>query len=200
MNLIEQVHDRHVIGRRVRVLGRHFAELLPRDATVLDVGCGDGLLAQLIAAARPDLTLHGIDIQVRPQAAIPVTAFDGRTIPREDSSCDAVMMADVLHHTDDPLVLLREARRVARSCIVLKDHLREGILAGATLRFMDQVGNRRHAVPLPCNYWTRAQWTAAFPALGLTIDAWREALGLYPWPANLVFGRSLHFMARLTCR
>ncbi|HWE36605.1 MAG TPA: methyltransferase domain-containing protein [Isosphaeraceae bacterium] len=197
MGLIDRVHDRHVHGRRVRVLCEHLAALVPAGASVLDVGCGDGLLARLLLDRRPDLDVRGIDVLVRPGTHVPVAPFDGRTIPEADGGVDVVLFVDVLHHTDDPTVLLREAARVARRAVVLKDHTRDGLLAGPTLRFMDDVGNARHGVALPHNYWPRRRWHEAFAALGLSVVAWRDDLGLYPRPADWVFGRSLHFVARL---
>jgi len=198
MALIERIHGSYVHTRRVRTLADRLAALLPRGATVLDVGCGDGLLDRLILDARPDLTIRGLEFLVRPDAAIEVTAFDGLTIPYEDGAFDVVMFVDVLHHTDDPRVLLREAARVSRRLVVLKDHTRDGVLAGATLRFMDRVGNARHGVPLPYNYWTRRRWTEAFSSLGLRVERWEKKLGLYPKPADWVFGRELHFVAELS--
>jgi hypothetical protein len=73
---------------------------------------------------------------------------------------------DVLHHTNDPVLLLREAARVARNTIVIKDHTLDGFAAGPTLRFMDRIGNRRYNVALPYNYWPKQQWLSAFEALG----------------------------------
>ncbi len=197
MTLIETIHGNFVHERRTRALSKHFAELLPVGARVLDIGCGDGLFAALIARQRPDLTVQGIDVAVRPQTHIPVVPFDGRTIPYPDRSFDAVMFVDVLHHTDDPLVLLREAGRVTSSAVLIKDHTLDGLLAGRRLRFMDRVGNARHGVDLPYNYWPRSRWLEAFTALGWTVEAWRTSLGLYFWPASLVFERSLHFVALL---
>ena len=107
------------------------------------------------------------------------------------------MMVDVLHHTIDPTVLLREAARVTREYVVLKDHCLEGPFAGVTLKFMDRVGNSRHGVPLPYNYWRRTRWQAAFSELGLEVDRWSQRLGLYPPPAGWFFDRRLQFLARL---
>ena len=110
---------------------------------------------------------------------------------------DVVMLVDVLHHAADPLVVLCEARRTAKQAIVIKDHLCDGWLARPTLSFMDRVGNCRHGVSLPYNYLCLSQWHDAFASLGLCVDAWSTRLDLYPWPAKLIFERSLHFITRL---
>ena len=197
ISVVDLVHDSFVHNRRVRVLCKHLAAVMPQNARVLDVGSGDGLLASMLMARRPDLRIEGIDIGVREKTHIPVTAFDGNKIPFPDRSFDVVMFVDVLHHTNDPEVLLREAKRVASHAVVIKDHTRDGFLAGITLRFMDRVGNMRHSVPLPYNYWPRKRWMEAFEKLGFSIDNWIGRLGLYPIPANWLFDRSLHFVARL---
>jgi len=196
MTLIEQIHGRYVHGRRVRVLAGKLSALIPDKSTVLDVGCGDGRLAQLLLKDRPSLSLIGVDVLVRPDACIPVAWFDGKTLPQADHSVDVVMLVDVLHHTEDPNILLREAVRVARQALIVKDHLREGLFAGSILRFMDEIGNRRHGVALPHNYWTRAQWRKASGELKVTTKNWDESLHLYPFAADWLFGGSLHFIAR----
>ena len=80
MNFIARVHDRLVFRRRARVLSELLAGLLPNEATVLDVGCGDGLIDKLILERRPDVTVSGIDVMVRPSSRIPVTQCDGTSI------------------------------------------------------------------------------------------------------------------------
>lgn len=197
MSLLARLHERFVFRRRVRVLGELVAELVPPDASVLDVGCGDGSIARAVARQRPDVAVRGLDVLVRPDAAIPVEPFDGVTIPRADGSVDAVLLVDVLHHTDDPERLLGEALRVARRAVVIKDHTREGLLAGLTLRLMDWVGNAPHGVALPYNYWRRERWHEAFRRLGAAPAVWVDRLRLYPPPASWLFDRSLHFVARL---
>ena len=77
---------------------------------MLDLGCGDGQIAAGVQALRPELTLRGADVLVRPKTRIEVDLFDGATLPYSDRSFDAVMIVDVLHHTDDPARILREAR------------------------------------------------------------------------------------------
>jgi SAM-dependent methyltransferase len=197
MNLLELIHSRHVYGRRTRVLSAHLAALLPPGARVLDVGCGDGLIARAMMQQRPDVAITGLDVLPRAHTHIPVLPFDGQRLPCATGSVDVVSFIDVLHHTSDPLILLREAARVARLGILLKDHTRTGLLADSTLRFMDRVGNARYGVALPYNYWTEPQWRQAFAALGLRIVVWRQDLRLYVWPASWLFDRSLHVIAYL---
>ncbi len=197
MSLIESVHGNYVHKRRIAILSDRFSKLIPSNSRVLDVGCGDGRLARLIADKRPDISIQGIDVRLRNDAAIPAEAFDGESIPYGRDSFDVVMFVDVLHHTREPMILLREAVRTARQVLLIKDHLVKGIFAHATLRFMDWVGNARHGVALPYNYWTPAQWQGAFETLGLNTNYWQRNLKLYPFPAHLIFGRSLHFIAEL---
>src|SRR5207245_10422303 len=130
------------------------------------------------------------------QSHIPAERLDGRVIPYGNASFDVVMFVDVLHHTPDPMGLLREAVRITRRTILIKDHPLNGFLAGPTLRFMDWVANARHGIATPYNYWTRQQWFEAFATLGLTVKVWKTKLGLYR-PAGWLFGRELHFIACL---
>jgi len=197
MSLLGRLHGQHVHSRRVRVLCDCLSKLIPQGASVLDVGCGDGLLASLFKQQRPDVEISGIDTLVRQHTQIPVVRFDGKSIPYADNSFDLVMFVDVLHHTDDPTILLREGTRVGKTGIVVKDHTRNGVLPGLTLRFMDWVGNAPHGVVLPYNYWPRQRWFEAFESLGLTACGWNDNLKLYPRPASWFFERSLHFAARL---
>jgi ubiquinone/menaquinone biosynthesis C-methylase UbiE len=194
--MLGRLHHHLIYRRRVRVLGERIAGLLPPSAQVLDVGCGDGAVATAVMTSRPDVKIHGIDVLVRTAARISVEPFDGASIPADDRSIDVVMLVDVLHHTNDPAALLREAARVARRAVVVKDHCAADAVDRATLRAMDWVGNARHGVALPYNYWSEAKWRRETVRLGLQPDVWEQKLDLYPRPLSLLFDRRLHFVAR----
>jgi SAM-dependent methyltransferase len=198
VSVVETIHGGYIARRRARVIADHFASLAPPNASVLDVGCGDGEIASLVGRHRPDLRITGVDVLVREDTQVPVKWFDGRALPVPDNSFDVVSFIDVLHHCDRPMELLSEASRVARHAIIIKDHFLQGFAAERTLRFMDGVGNRRHGVALPYNYWRPEQWASAFLALGLTVEHRIDRLGLYPWLLSALFGRGLHFMAQLS--
>jgi SAM-dependent methyltransferase len=194
----ERLHEVHASGRRLRVLADALAPLLPEAGRVLDVGCGDGRLAEGIRARRPRLDFEGVEVKPRPGTRIPVTGFDGRRLPFADAAFDAALAVDTFHHADDADALLTECARAARR-VVVKDHLRDPVLARPTLRFMDWVGNRRHGVAVPEDYWRRARWEEAFARAGLAVERF-ETIRLFPPPLTWVFDRGLHFVAVLTRR
>jgi hypothetical protein len=196
-SLTGAIHEAVVFGRRTRVLSERILPLIPANAHVLDVGTGDGTIASMWQQTRPDLSLEGIDVLVRPGTKIPVRGFNGRTIPYTDKSADVVTFVDVLHHAEDVSWLLRDAARVARKKVIIKDHFSENTLDHATLRLMDWVGNAAHGVALPYNYLSRATWQRLFTEVGLGLSRIEVKLPLYPFPANLLFGRGLHFIAEL---
>lgn len=197
MKLLDRIHAKRVFGRRVRVLTEHLCDRIPARTSVLDVGSGNGQLAARVAERRPDVDVRAVDVAVRGGTRFPIAPVDGRSLPYANASFDVVMFVDVLHHTDDPTALLREAKRVSRRWILLKDHTLDGPWAARTLRFMDRVGNERYGVALPYNYWPRRKWLETFADLELEVERWDDRLGIYPWPFSLAFDRLLHFVGLL---
>ena len=193
--MIEKVHDKFIKNRRAYILHQKLCKILPEEnLTILDIGCGDGAVASHLMQAEPNLQITGIDPLVRPDTAIPVSEFDGQAIPYDTESFDLCLFVDVLHHARDPFILLKEAVRVAKRGVVIKDHTIKGILAKQTLKFMDDTHNRRYGVSLPYNYWSPEQWDMAFQKLGLKVVKYETQLELYPSWADWIFGRNLHFI------
>jgi SAM-dependent methyltransferase len=194
---LQAAHAKMVFGRRARVLGEVLAARIPQHSAVLDIGCGDGTIARLLAQRCSEISIEGVEFAPRPQCRIPCRRFDGAQLPFADGSFDVCLFVDVLHHTDDPCILLREARRVTRRFVLIKDHLSENWLDFKTLQFMDWVGNRPHGVRLPYNYLHCKEWQASFAQCGLSIAQWTTNVPLYPFPFSLLVGRALHFVALL---
>ncbi len=197
MHMLNSLHETFVHDRRVKRLCDQVTSLIPKDSSLLDVGCGDGLLSSRIKDVRLDISLRAVDILIWDKTYIQVEQFDGKTLPYSDRSVDAVLFVDVLHHTSDPSILLKEAERVARENIFIKDHLCESEFSYNTLKLMDWIANARRGVNLVYNYWPKKQWYSLFSTLGLKVNYWSTELKLYPFPFNLVFDRSLHFIAQL---
>jgi SAM-dependent methyltransferase len=195
--LVGKIHKRVVHGRRVSVLARMLAERLLPSQRVLDIGCGDGTISALVKEYVPGIEIQGLEVLVRPDCKIPCQPFDGLSLPFADCTFDVCLFVDVLHHSLEIPTLLREAARVGRSFVLVKDHLSETWLDRITLQFMDWVGNRPHGVALPYNYQSRKQWLAHFHACGLAELTCETRVPLYAPPMSLLFGRKLHFISLL---
>ncbi|OAB56899.1 methyltransferase type 11 [Phormidium willei BDU 130791] len=196
---MQTLHQSLIMNRRVEVLARHLANLIPKTQPLkgLDVGCGSGEIARAIQQLRPYSQLKGVDVLVRRQTVIPVEAFDGQTLPYPDNHVDVVLLVDVLHHTNHPQQLLSECCRVAKQAILIKDHTCNNPFDEVRLRLMDWVGNRSYGVSLPYNYLSSRQWTRLFDELGWYPDVKRTQLNLYPPPFSYLFDGNLHFVTRL---
>lgn len=101
---------------RKRVLSDFVKKHLPVGSRALDVGCGDGWLAE----ASPGYEWHGVEPEpvLREKAltkgmlAVPGEA---EKLPFPDGHFDAVCLFDVLEHLPDESAALKETRRVLKS-------------------------------------------------------------------------------------
>jgi SAM-dependent methyltransferase len=195
-----KLHGRFVHQRRVTVLAEILARQLSPGCRLLDVGCGDGQLDLLLRSHVQGLHVQGVEVLPRPDCAIECRAFDGLHLPFPDGSFDGCLFVDVLHHTIDPAAILRDARRVSREFILIKDHVAETPLDRWTLGLMDWVGNRPHGVVLPYAYLSSSQWNELERSLDLDPVYVDRRVPLYSAPFSLVFGRSLHMISLLQKR
>ena len=106
-------------------------------------------------------------------------------------------LVDVLHHTENPDVLMQEAKRVSRQDIIIKDHYARTKLDHFILRFMDWIGNKPHGVILAYNYLSAAIWNKKWDTCGLKIHTHIAKLHLYPYPFTILFDGSKQFMVKL---
>lgn len=186
-------HRALVFRRRIKTLASAIAATLPdKGARLVDVGCGDGTISAQIMRLRPGLTISGLETHPRPSCAIPCAPFDGMSIPLPDNSVDGCLFVDVLHHAEQPHRLLREAARVSRSIICIKDHVRRTYLDQVILTVMDRVGNVPHGVAVRGTYFSRSDWETLLADAGLRVLRWEQNLPLYPPPFSWIFGRGLH--------
>jgi SAM-dependent methyltransferase len=122
------VHARYVRAKlRLDPIHRAALEILPREGVIVDLGCGAGQLALLLADGAHGRTLLGIDRdgervararaaaeRARLEARVRFLVGDARTAPLP--ACDGALLVDLLHsmppqHQDE---LLRRAAQALR--------------------------------------------------------------------------------------
>lgn len=98
---------------------------IKKGEKILDLGCGSGIFAQKMREI-VGADVLGIDIVDKRILKIPFQIYDGRKIPFLDNYFDWVIISFVLHHTQDPVEILKEAKRVGKKIIIFED-MAEGI-------------------------------------------------------------------------
>ena len=146
--LMQRWHE-PIYKSRLRELVRQIAPLLRPNDRVLDVGCGFGALGRAILDSPecpPGIAVRGLERFQRGGELIDVDAYDGVVFPHGDRSFDVVIVADVLHHEEEPERLLRECARVAARLVILKDHKIDGLLAWQRVALIDWAANAPYGV------------------------------------------------------
>jgi len=197
--LMKKLHA-PVYASRLRELVRQITPHLRQDDRVLDVGCGFGALGKAIVddpACPARVSALGLERARRGGELIPVEVYDGRTIPHDDGEFDVVVLADVLHHEQDPHQLISECRRVAGRLLIIKDHKIDGLLAQRRIALIDWAANAPYAVPCLYRYNALAEWRDWHRRHHLSVEHEVVNMRLYPPVVNMLFGRRLQYFAVL---
>jgi SAM-dependent methyltransferase len=186
-----------VYASRLAELVRRITPHLRENDQVLDVGCGYGTLGRAIMdgpTCPRGVEVRGLERVKRGGEAIPVDAYDGSRLPHADRSFDVVMLADVLHHENDPHRLIGECVRVSRRLLIIKDHQVKGPLARQRISLMDWAANAPYGVPCLYRYNSPAEWDQWKRRHALQADEELRSMRLYPLPYSLFFTPALQYM------
>lgn len=157
---------------RQELFGEHFTadallELIPSDWTVVDLGCGTGnaaamlapIVKKVIAVDREPAMLEAARTRLRDRSNVEFVAGDIDRIPLDDAGVDAVVVFLVAHHLEDPGAGVREIARILRR--------------GGVLLMIDMVAHDRESY----------RHTMGHRHLGFdeaTVRAWAKAAKLTP--------------------
>ena len=143
------------------------ARVIPRGSEVLDVGCGNGLIAHQLSAMLGSPAV-GIDLGNTTDAPIDYRRYDGTQFPMIDQSFDAVLLCYVLHHAQDVRVVLDEMRRVLRDggLAVIYEDIPGSWWDRGVCWFHNQEWRGRTG---PCTFRRESEWRSLFESFGFEI-------------------------------
>ncbi len=135
---------------------------------MLDLGAGNGLISEELQECGKQVTL--IDVVDYSLGNLPVVIFEQEDkIPLDDNSVDTCLIYLVLHHSDNPERLLKEAVRVTSKRIILMEGYVENdnfAVNGMIDWFINRIVQGVD-MNLPLNYRTLDKWQAIFRESGL---------------------------------
>jgi len=139
---------------------------------VLDLGAGDGLMA-LEIKDRLGKNVILVDVVDYNRTDLPLIRYDPRgAIPLADRDADTTLLYTVLHHSRDPGHLLKEATRVTRQRLIIKEAHVEDDSVRATNGFVDWFYNRvigDEDIDVPLNFRTVQEWTTLLRGCGFGV-------------------------------
>lgn len=146
----------------------HARDFLTPGSIVLDIGSGVGHALNVLADDY-HATPIGCDVVASTQHVHRYCLFDGRRLPFADKSVDVAMLIFVLHHAEEPAVLLGEASRVARRAVLVVEDTPRTELDHRWGAIHIKSFNRRHGIPWEGRIRTETEWKQLFRFIGLPL-------------------------------
>lgn len=143
---------------------------IPSEMTIADVGCGNGFLSYYLEKEFKELVCSDFSqsiLDVNPCAN--KICANVENLPFADQSFDIVFSSNILHHLSDPIVAIREMKRVAKKYVIISDVNRSNLIF-SVYGFLKK--EERGINRLPADYIERY-----FAELGMEIIS-RKDLGL----------------------
>ena len=143
-----------------------------RGEKILDLGAGDGLLAlEIKEQLGKEVVL--VDVVDYNYTNLPLKIYNPEdTVPLADKEVDTTILFVVLHHTNNPEHLLKEAARVTKKRLVILEGSMEDDDTRVTNSFMDWFYNRimRDAdINIPLNFLNLEGWEEILKKYGFSV-------------------------------
>ena len=191
-NTYDKYGSRNPLVRRlIGGFERSLEELVARadPASLLDVGCGEGVLVQRLARRLGSRRVVGVDVQEDSIQAgwsehaapnLSYQALEGRELPFADGEFDVVSAIEVLEHMPEPERTLREMSRCAQRHLLVSVP-REPLWRALNMArgaYWSAVGN----TPGHLHHWSRRSFIELLRAHGEIV----EVRSPFPWTMLLV--------------
>ena len=141
------------------------------NLSILDLGCGNGLFGKALQNLPQVSTVYGVDVVDYRKTDIDFKLYEeGSRTPFDDNTFDITFIIEVLHHSEDAIHLLREARRVTKGQIVIFEDIVTSTFRLKFMKMFDIIMNMRHGVNTPLYFKSEKEWLTIFSDLNLTCE------------------------------
>lgn len=107
-------------NKRAEIIIEKISRWIGKNDKILDIGCGEGTIAKKLINKGYQVTPLDVANKCRYPEIKPII-YDGKHLPFPNDSFDTTLLLTVLHHTSDPLMLIKEAKRVSKEIIIMED-------------------------------------------------------------------------------
>jgi len=147
---------------------RDCQDFIKKGSKILDLGCGSGIIGNTFQDFFQAKVL-GVDIKDCRVLPLPFQIIDGFHLPFPENSFDVVLINYVLHHSRDPLALLKEAKRVTGDKIIIFEDLAQGCLSKLFCRLHGISYDKLFGNPVKTSFNSEEGWEKIFKELRLNI-------------------------------
>jgi len=158
-------------------------DFVKKNSKILDLGCGSGIITKNFQDFFHSEVL-GTDIKDNRVYPIPFKIIDGKSLPFPDNSFDTVLISYVLHHSGNPISLLKEAKRVAKDKIIIYEDLMEGILSKLRCKIHGASFNAFFKIKNQASFRSEKEWEKIFADVGLKI-VFKKRINNFPTKKQL---------------
>jgi ubiquinone/menaquinone biosynthesis C-methylase UbiE len=141
---------------------------IQKGSKILDLGCGSGIIGMTFQDFF-QAEVIGVDIKDNRIFPISFKIINGKSLPFPENSFDVVLINYVLHHSGDPTLLLKEAKRVTRGKIIVYEDLPEGLLSGIFCKIHGISFDKIFKNPNQTSFKSEREWEEIFKKIGLNI-------------------------------
>ena len=114
-----------VMKRKADEMWKHIGKYV-KGKKILDVGMGSGSIACLLN--KKGLTVTSVDVaNLSIYEDLKPVIYGGHKLPFKDNQFDTAVIIHVLHHCEDGLEVLKEAKRVAKRVVFIEDTYRNAV-------------------------------------------------------------------------
>lgn len=175
--------------RRAQKIANYCKDFVKPGENILDIGSGSGYISYVLQQ-NYKCSMTCLDIIDYNQVCQNFMLYDGTHMPFKDGIFDKALVVFVLHHDDDPIRLLQEAKRVLKSggLLVIFEDIYTNKLQYLTTIAMDLLLNLYYGAKTPFKFKTESEWLIAFKQLGLELhDKKLVRLGKFDLVRHMMF-------------